>query len=176
MNYQRGFTLVELIAVIAIIAILASLLFPAIPAMMARAESTKCMSNLRQAGIALLLAAGENDNCFPYIESDPEQPVYPPEYEAKSLLATLQPYGLGEQHVQCPTDLNGANYFARKGSSYEWRPYVDGESIVDPQYYKPSGAWPVPPSRVRIATDYERIHNDGINMLYADGHVRGFDK
>lgn len=175
MKRQRGFTLIELIAVIAIIGILASLLIPAVAAMRARAERTKCMSNLRQIGISLLLAAGENENRFPYIETDPEKPVYPPEFEAKSLLATLQRYGLREENVQCPADLKGANYFARKGTSFEWRPYVDGESISDPQYYKAFGAWPVPPSRVRIATDYERVHNGGINMLYADGHVRSFD-
>lgn len=173
---KTGFTLVELIAVVAIIGILASLILPALGTMRSRAESTKCLANLRQIGIALHLAASENANRFPYIETDPDQPVYPPEFDAKGLLATLEPYGLTERGVQCPTDLRTTDYFARKGSSYEWRPYVDGESLANPQYFKAFGTWPVPLSLVRIASDYEPLHQDAMNFLYADGHVRTFDK
>lgn len=64
-NGRQGFTLIELLAVIAIIGILASLLIPSIAGARNRARETRCQSNLRQMGIALLLYAGSNEGNLP---------------------------------------------------------------------------------------------------------------
>ena len=63
---RPGFTLLELLVVIAIIAILIALLLPALAAVRNLAESTVCLSNLRQCGMALQEYANENTGVVAY--------------------------------------------------------------------------------------------------------------
>lgn len=62
---NRGLTLVELLATIMIIAVLMALLMPAISRIRGIADSTKCVSNLRQIGLGISLYAADNDDFLP---------------------------------------------------------------------------------------------------------------
>jgi prepilin-type N-terminal cleavage/methylation domain-containing protein/prepilin-type processing-associated H-X9-DG protein len=61
----RGFTLVEMLVVIVIILVLASIIYPTIIGVRSKASQVKCMSHMRQIGMAMQLYLGDNDDKFP---------------------------------------------------------------------------------------------------------------
>jgi len=70
-KFTRGFTLIELLVVVAIIAVLISIILPAVYRVQNAAETTKCLSNLRQIGLTTTMYATENHNyLFPCYYGD----------------------------------------------------------------------------------------------------------
>jgi prepilin-type N-terminal cleavage/methylation domain-containing protein/prepilin-type processing-associated H-X9-DG protein len=175
---DRAFTLIELLCVLGIMGLLVTLLFPTVGVMMERANNTKCVNNLKQLATTAHLYANDHDNRFPVIEADPDSPVHPPDANAQPMDVAFAPYGITDAARQCPADLKGPNWFAKKKTSYMWLPYSEDEEQQAVTMYMPRGAFPAKLSRVRLCQDWDTVHPadypGGImrmNVAFADGHV-----
>ncbi|MDB5327072.1 MAG: putative major pilin subunit [Phycisphaerales bacterium] len=105
---RRGaFTLVELLLVVGIIALLVGILLPVITSVRRSAASIKCISNLRQIGLAFHQYGMAGDGTLP-----------DPYVNKVSWEASLNPNLSSPEVFLCPSD---AEVGPAVGGSYDWR-------------------------------------------------------
>lgn len=177
---REGFTLVELLVVVAIIGLLVSLSIPEYGKFIDRSRSAACMGNLRQVGLAVGFYMNDHEGKFPFI-NNPANPVYtspddiPTGVPPVTMAEAFGPYGVSGKVLRCPSDVLFNDRFDKEGSSYEWRPMLDGEEKVNPEIYTRHGTIRTPRlSGFRLVFDTDPVHAGRQNLLYADGSVRMF--
>ncbi len=76
--------------------------------------------------------------------------------------------------VQCPADIPRAGVqsnFQIHGSSYQWSPLADGETMGNVQLYFRNRVFTPNSAHLRLALDFTAVHFNRVNWLYADGHT-----
>lgn len=203
---RSGFTLMELLVVLAIIAILAGLLLPALGRAKAKARDIRCVSNLRQLGIAVRTYAEDHDGILPRAELLPSQPadLSAPLPAISRVLArelggpipSQESAGKSPEVFRCPAD--NTDRYRREGSSYEWNTELNGRRMDETRSAHVFLAQVVttgdgdvlrsetnqtiafPPESTPLLFDYEDYHprppRSAKNSVFMDGHVAPLDE
>ncbi len=189
-----GFTLIELLVVIAIIAILAAILFPVFTRAREMSKKTKCLSNLKQIGLAMNSYINDWSDRYPWATEDYVCPK-PDNFVGTipRLGYAIKPYTKNEGIFHCPSDtgtvqFNNGNYLGAAPGTPVWK-------VGWSSYGWPECRW-APRVRLGGATigsviqatkctmgwehgiwHYNETRGDmwseknTINILYADGHT-----
>ncbi len=193
---RRGFTLIELLVVIAIIAILAAILFPVFARAREKARQTSCLSNLKQAGLALRMYVQDYDERYVMRFYNHMANGQYEDY-GFNFRELLQPYMKNEQIWRCPSRKptfsnchytgydwgRGTNSWLGRlhGGSYGINDAIvreleaDVDDVTNTIALTEMDCLIAAPRMVSYLGPHdhaEEPHNDGFNSAFCDGHAK----
>lgn len=190
---KNAFTLIELLVVIAIIAILAAMLLPALNQARDKARATACVNNLKNLGLGFQFYLQNSEDIYPTYET-------PVSFWARLVMesmGTVNTSNRQEGIMLCPSASLKPDGSARTwnvhDAAYGYNfmglgDYAGGVVVKQNKLKRPSSMVVVADSRddwtleawhgliYSRTSDYliSRRHNDGSNVLLADGSVRAY--
>ncbi|HEX8834917.1 MAG TPA: type II secretion system protein [Abditibacteriaceae bacterium] len=199
-SFLRGFTLIELLVVVAVIAILAAILFPVFSSARERARRTACVSNGRQIGLAFMQYTQDNDEYYPLtthsVNADgtlnswtdtlqgyvKNRQIYRCPNDTSQYWDTADPDGrMRRSSYFLSSYLQGMGMYGKLSSFQNASKIIYVAESADDKtgdHFHPSlwgsatrvGIWDA--SRNETPELALRRHQDGFNVVYADGHAK----
>ncbi|MCK9554573.1 type II secretion system GspH family protein [bacterium] len=190
-NSLTGFTLMELLIVLGVIAILSGILLPTLQKARERGYRSLCQSNLKQLGEAIYIYTIDNNRLFPFATSFGWEPVgtWNPNPWQRWLQDRLVPYVGGDPASSIDPDVwlckardsSLESWCGKNSYRYNyWFACGGGSTLADTGQGRRIENVRRPPEAVLMYDisfgDWDnpgqpRLAHNGINVLYADGHV-----
>lgn len=161
---NKGMTLLEIMVVLAIIGVLSAILIPSMERIKLAARSNQCVGKLREIGIGMSNYFLDHGTTFPTMVAARESR----DEDVPAIDTVLLDYVKDETLFQCPSD--HAGIFEKTGSSYLWNSLINGQKMGNMDLLGLTES----ESGIPTVSDKENFHKhvgDGVNILYADGHV-----